>query len=237
MKPFCGRLILLDIEGTVSPLAYVHEVLFPHARARVEGFLEECWQAKEVTAALAQMATDAGRPSSTEQSPTDERPRIVAEVHALMDADAKTTGLKQLQGLIWQRGFESGALRTVVFPDVPPALRRLSGAGIQLRIYSSGSIHAQRLFFTYTEAGDLTPLLSGYYDTTTGPKRAAGSYQAIAAAAEFTPGDILFLSDVVEELNAAREAGMQTGLAIRPGNREAAPGAHPTFTSLEEITL
>jgi enolase-phosphatase E1 len=237
MSPFRGKLILLDIEGTVSPLAYVHEVMFPFARANVRTFLEEHWLRPDVRAALKQMAADAGRPIGAGASMPDEVPRIVAEVHALMDADVKATGLKQLQGLIWQGGFERGALRTVLFDDVAPALRRWTEAGLQLAIYSSGSIQAQRLFFAHTEAGDLTPLLSGYYDTTSGPKKSRSSYEAIAENSRSEPSEILFLSDVVEELDAAREAGFQTALAIRPGNRAAIPGPHSSFTSLDEITL
>jgi enolase-phosphatase E1 len=241
MIAFRGRLILLDIEGTVSPLSYVHEVMFPFARHGIQSFLEEQPRRSEVTAALEQMAADAGAKSLADWCPhaaSTEKANswIVAQVHALMDADAKVTGLKQLQGLIWERGFHRGDLRSVVFPDVPPALQEWMQAGVQLRIYSSGSTHAQRLFFAHTEAGDLTPLLSGYYDTMVGSKKSAGSYSAIAADAAVEPGEILFLSDVAEELDAARTAGLQTALAIRPGNRETAVNGHPRFTSFQEIT-
>jgi enolase-phosphatase E1 len=226
-----GRLILLDIEGTLSPLAYVHEVMFPFARAGMQSFLEQNLARPEVAAALNQMAADAGsasfetwRPQTA--SPSDAIPWIVAHAHALMDRDVKATGLKQLQGLIWEGGFRSGALRSAIYPDVAPTLREWKNAGAQLRIYSSGSKHAQQLFFAHTEAGDLTPLLSGYYDTTTGPKKVAASYTAIANDAGFPPDAILFLSDVVEELDAARAAGFQTALIIRPGN--VAPASGPT---------
>jgi enolase-phosphatase E1 len=240
MIAFRGRLILLDIEGTVSPLSYVHEVMFPFARHAVPAFLDEQPRRPEVTAALAQMAGDAGARSFADWCPhaassAEANSWIVAQVHALMDADAKATGLKQLQGLIWERGFHRGELRSVVFPDVPPALREWTHAGVQLRIYSSGSTHAQRLFFAHTEAGDLTPLLSGYYDTTIGAKKSAASYSAIAADTAVEPGEILFLSDVAEELDAARTAGLQTALAIRPGNRETAGNGYPRFTSFQEI--
>jgi enolase-phosphatase E1 len=207
----------------------------------VRSFLEAHWGRPELARVLDQMAADTGCASYAEWcphagSPTEAEPWIVAQVHALMDRDVKATGLKQLQGLIWEGGFHSGALRSALFPDVAPALRAWAKAGVQMRIYSSGSTHAQRLFFAHTEAGDLTPLLSGYHDTTTGPKKAAASYTAIAADADVAPGEILFLSDVTEELDAARAAGLQTALAIRPGNREMAAGGHPQFTSLEEIT-
>ncbi len=224
MITFAGGLILLDVEGTVSPLAFVHEVMFPFARERAESFLERNGARPAVRAALQQMTADTGLAT-------------VAEIHRLMDADAKLTGLKQLQGLVWEEGFKSGELRATLFDDVADALRLWHAAGVQLRIYSSGSVHAQKLFFAHTVAGDLTPLLSGYYDTTTGPKRTAASYAAIAADSGFAPQDILFLSDVGEELDAAVAAGMQTALAIRPGNRDTKDVRHPPFHSLHDITI
>jgi enolase-phosphatase E1 len=249
---FAGRLILLDIEGTLSPVAYVHEIMFPFARAGMQSFLEQNLSRPDVAAILNQMAADAGsasldawRPQT--DSPSDAIPWIVAHAHALMDRDVKATGLKQLQGLIWEGGFHSGALRSAIYPDVAPALREWKNAGADLRIYSSGSKHAQQLFFAHTEAGDLTPLLSGYYDTTTGPKKIPASYTAIANDAGFPPAAILFLSDVTEELDAARAAGLQTALIVRPGNRETPVAAlasslppapsHPRFTSFQQISL
>ncbi|MGB8170648.1 MAG: acireductone synthase [Chthoniobacteraceae bacterium] len=231
------RLVLLDIEGTVSPLAYVHEAMFPFARTGVQPFLEANLARPEVVAALEQMAVDAGAESFAAWCPSAAAPVpwIVAQVHALMDADVKATGLKQLQGLIWEGGFRSGALRAALFADVAGMLRRWHAEGVELRIYSSGSVQAQRLFFAHTEAGDLTPLLSGFYDTKIGGKKSSASYAAIAADACRAPETILFLSDVVEELDAACDAGLATALALRPGNREQPPNAHATFTSLEEV--
>jgi enolase-phosphatase E1 len=136
----------------------------------------------------------------------------------LMDADAKATGLKQLQGLIWKSGFESGELKAHVYEDVPPALESWTAAGKDVRIYSSGSVQAQRLFFGHTIAGDLLPRFRGHYDTTTGPKKEAESYRKIAAAFGLPLTAILFLSDIVTELDAAREAGLATALVVRPGN-------------------
>lgn len=242
MIEFSGNLILLDIEGTVSPLAFVHEVMFPFARREMRGFLEQHAEAPAVRKALELMARDAGTNSLAAWCPhssaSDEaRHWIVQQAHALMDADVKQTGLKLLQGLVWERGFRDGSLCATLFPDVASHMHRLHGAGVELRIYSSGSVHAQRLFFAHTDAGDLTPLLSGHYDTTVGSKREAASYAAIAADAGFPSGSILFLSDVVAELDAARAVGMRTGLALRPGNPPAPPHSHPTFSSLEEITL
>ena len=239
MIRFTGGLVLLDVEGTVSPLAFVHDVMFPYAREHAGAFLRAGTGLEET---LERMAADAGQASSAAWCPfAKDSPEAAAwvegQVHAWMDADAKLTGLKQLQGLIWEQGFKSGALRATLFDDVPGALWQWHAAGLRLAIYSSGSVHAQRLFFSHTTAGDLTPLLSGYYDTTTGPKKEARSYEAIAQAAGFAPAEVLFLSDVTAELDAARDAGMQTGLAIRPGNRETESERHASFHSLHDITI
>lgn len=242
MIEFSGKLVLLDIEGTVSPLAFVHEVMFPFARREMRGFLEKHAEAPSMIEALEQMARDAGTSSLSVWCPhpaagSEARDWIVQQAHALMDADVKQTGLKLLQGLVWERGFRDGSLCATLFPDVAPELRRLKDAGLELRIYSSGSVQAQRLFFAHAEAGDLTPLLSGYYDTTIGAKREAASYVAIAADACVPADAILFLSDVVAELDAARAAGMHTGMAMRPGNPPTPEHTHSTFSSLEEIRL
>lgn len=242
MIEFSGKLILLDIEGTVSPLAFVHEVMFPFARREMRGFLEQHAEAPSVLEALEQMARDAGATSlsvwcSHPVASSEARDWIVQQAHMLMDADVKQTGLKLLQGLVWERGFRDGSLCATLFPDVAPELRRLKDTGLELRIYSSGSVHAQRLFFAHTEAGDLTSLLSGYYDTTIGSKREAASYASIAADSGVPADAILFLSDVVAELDAARAAGMRTAFALRPGNPPAPAHSHPTFSSLEEIRL
>jgi enolase-phosphatase E1 len=227
MISFAGKLILLDIEGTVSPLAFVHDVMFPYARKHAAAWLGAHW-GHEV---IAQLARDAGAFSFHNALDAE------AAVHRLMDADAKVTGLKQLQGLIWEQGFKSGDLCATLFADVASGLQRFKDAGLELRIYSSGSTHAQRLFFAHTELGDLTVLLSGYYDTTLGPKREAASYAAITADAGVPAGEILFLSDVVAELDAASTAGMRTGLALRPGNPPVPPNSHPAFSMLDEIVL
>ncbi|MCF7785030.1 MAG: acireductone synthase [Prosthecobacter sp.] len=227
MITFGGKVILLDIEGTVSPLAFVHDVMFPYARQHAGVHLAKHWG----TAVIAQLARDAGVPSFA--SPAEAE----AVVHRLMDEDAKVTGLKQLQGMIWEEGFRNGELRSRIFDDVPIALASWCRQGIEIRIYSSGSVHAQKLFFAHTKRGDLTPHFSGYYDTTTGSKRESASYTAIAADCGLPADQILFVSDLVEELNAARNAGMFTALAVRPGNKPAPPHDHPAITSFSEIAL
>lgn len=241
MIEFGGSIILLDIEGTVSPLAYVHEVMFPFAREQMAFFLREHLNKPQTVHVLQQMALDAGFaslgdwcPFPLEQQETA-RGWIMAEVYRLMAEDAKVTGLKQLQGLIWEQGFHAGALRASLFEDVAESMRDWCEQGRGVRIYSSGSVHAQQLFFQHTTAGDLTALISGWYDTTVGSKRDPSSYATIARHTGQAAGSILFVSDVVEELDAARAANLQTALAIRPGNRETEDAQHPRIHSLRDI--
>lgn len=226
MIEFQGRLILLDIEGTVSPMAFVHEVMFPYARTRVAGWLQDHW-GHEIISKLAHASGMAAFPQPEEATR--------AVLH-LMDADAKETSLKQLQGYIWEEGFRTGELRSTLYEDVVPALERWCRQGIKVRIYSSGSIHAQQLFFAHTSEGDLRSYLSGYYDTTTGPKKDAASYTAIAADCGLDPSEILFISDLAAELNAAHSAGMRTALASRPGNLPQSPCMHDTLCTFDAIT-
>ena len=242
MIRFEGRLLLFDIEGTVSPLAFVREVMFPHARKALRGFLNHHADRPEVVDALGQMARDAERDSVKDwcQHPIGSsaaREWFIREIEQLMAWDAKLTGFKQLQGLIWEEGFRSGALQATLFPDVVPTWQKFLSSGLLLQIYSSGSVPAQRLFFAHTQEGDLTPMLSGHHDTTRGSKKEAASYARIASAVEMAPGEILFVSDVVAELDAAREAGLATALADRPGNPEAGPSSHATLSTLEEIII
>lgn len=230
---FAGRGILLDVEGTTSAVAYVYDVMFPFARKGLSDFLSEHWGDPVLDGVKRLFAEDAGVEGF------DDWPALRNEAVRLMDNDVKATGLKQLQGLIWEAGFKSGELRAHVFDDVPPALAAWRDAGLDLRVYSSGSLHAQRLFFGHTEAGDLLSYFSGHYDTTTGPKREAASYAAIAGDWGVAPAEILFLSDVTEELNAARDAGLQTALVNRPGNAEPTPvdPPHAAIGSFDEIEL
>lgn len=242
MMPFTGRGIVLDIEGTVAPVSYVTEVLFPYAKKRLTDFLARRWDDPAVVEACAQVARDAAAASLAALTGTDQpeaqRAALVAHLEDLMSRDAKATGLKALQGLIWEEGFHAGELKSTLYPDVPAVLRRWHAAGAQLRIYSSGSVAAQKVFFAHTQDGDLTPLFSGYHDTTTGPKREAVSYQRIAQAMGLPPEEILFVSDIVAELDAARAAGLLTALAVRPGNAPSGdPVGHPVVHSLEEVRL
>lgn len=233
MLGFSGRGILLDIEGTTSSISFVYDVMFPFVRRELDAYLRGHWGEPALAAACDAIARDAGSPSlasSLEQ--------VRAEVVRLMDGDVKATGLKQLQGLIWDAGFTSGEMKAHVYDDVPPAIAAWNKAGLDVRIYSSGSVQAQKLFFGHTIAGNLLPEFRGHYDTTTGPKKEAASYTAIAAAFALSPREILFLSDVPAELDAAREAGLQTGLVLRPGNAAAKPDHdHREIRSFAEVRI
>jgi enolase-phosphatase E1 len=231
------RALLLDIEGTTTPISFVYEVLFPYAREHAASFLREHADRPSMRPLIAQLrkelGSDGARSSMDEPLTEPHTPRVdalAADVVAAIDRDRKTTGLKTLQGLIWQEGYRSGGLRGEVFEDVPPALARWHRAGIDVRIYSSGSVLAQRLLFETVRTGDLTRYLRGYFDTETGAKTDPGSYGRIAAAFDLRPADVLFISDVVTELEAAREAGLRICLAVRPGNP-----AQPSSGSLQSI--
>jgi enolase-phosphatase E1 len=240
------RLYLLDVEGTVAPISFVYEKLFPYARAYFEPFLRKACTDPEQDLSegstwwdlmLLKMESEqekdkgaprimpdfvndpgfAGDPNCVSMSPAYGIPRILNYIYWLMDRDRKSTALKSLQGKIWKAGFESGELKGTLFPDVPAAFARWS-THAQVAIYSSGSVEAQRLLFRYSIFGDMTPRIAGYFDTRTGPKQASASYKAIAAAMKVEPGEVLFFSDVVRELDPAREAGCQTRLVVREGN-------------------
>ena len=233
------RGVLLDVEGTTSSVAFVYEVLFPYARRELADFLRRRWSEPDAARACERIARDAGASSLAAWGDADAaRERVVAEALRLMDGDLKATGLKELQGLIWQDGYDAGRLKSHVYPDVPPALRRWAERGLDLRIYSSGSVGAQKVFFANTDAGNLLGLFRGHYDTTTGPKREAESYRRIAADMAMPPSAILFLSDVRQELDAAAEAGMRTALVVRPGNSSVAPGhGHPVVEDFELVDV
>ncbi|MBI3828954.1 MAG: acireductone synthase [Planctomycetes bacterium] len=239
--PFSGKAILLDIEGTTSSVAYVFDVLFPYVRRHLEAYLQAHRNETSVEGVCEQLARESGAKSFSEwagdATPDGQRAKVAAEVNRLMDKDVKSTGLKELQGLIWKKGFESGELRAHVFPDVPPALRRWRKAGLDVRIYSSGSSAAQKLFFAHSEFGDLVPFLNGHFDTTTGPKKDPNSYRKIAAEFRLQASEILFVSDIVAELDAAKEAGFATVLSIRPGNAPVgAEHGHPRLETFDEIS-
>lgn len=223
------RAILLDIEGTTTPIAFVHDVLFSYAREHVREFLTESSAADDIALLREEHANDEGDAPPL----TDEMESIAAYVAWLIKLDRKSTALKSLQGKIWRQGYEDASLKSQVFADVAPAFERWRERGLKIGIFSSGSVLAQQLLFAHTEAGDLTPFIDSYFDTTVGKKGEAESYRKIAVAMEFPAQEILFISDVVAELDAANEAGMKTLLSIRPGN---APQAqYPSIRNFDEI--
>lgn len=222
--------VLLDIEGTTTPLSFVHDVLFPYARAHLHAFLANGISGDMSREIEAELAVERNADERRGEHPPA---GTSSYLEWLMDRDRKSPVLKRLQGLIWERGYDAGVLRGQVFPDVPAALRRWRDAGRLVAIYSSGSELAQRRLFASTEFGDLTPFLTAFFDTRVGPKTAPESYRHIADALEIATHDLLFLSDVTAELSAARIAGGQVKLVVRPGNVPQ-PGA-TAFESIEHF--
>ena len=248
------RVYLLDVEGTVAPVSFVYEQLFPYARKHFEAFLRAAFATtaaiKDISrptdeeraaagdllglvierrsepdpgAPLQSMAPPGGAGSgglfvlSIPEDPDPFIQEMLAYIFWLMDRDRKSTTLKSMQGKIWKTGFESGELKGTLFADVPAALARWAADG-RVAIYSSGSVEAQRLLFRYSTFGDLTGLIAAHFDTRTGAKADRASYAAIAEAMSVNPAEAMFFSDVVRELDAAREAGFATRLVMRPGN-------------------
>lgn len=209
MKPAA---ILIDIEGTTTPIAFVHRVLFPYARARMAEF------AASGHAALADVA----------------EPKLETLL-GWMDRDEKVTALKTIQGIIWEDGYKAGAITAELYEDVPPALRRWTRAGLRLFVYSSGSVPAQRLLFGHTPAGDLTGLFQAYFDTRVGPKREAASYADITRGVNVPPEEMLFLSDMEAELDAAKASGLQTCQLVREEDGTTATTQHETAKDFNDV--
>jgi enolase-phosphatase E1 len=228
-EPLAVDAVVLDIEGTTTPIAFVHDTLFGFARARLTAFLAA--PPRDAVAALDLLRAE----HAAEQDPARPADAGEAWIRWLMDRDRKSTGLKQLQGLIWREGYEAGELRSEIYDDVPPALERWHREGITIAIYSSGSIEAQRLVFAHSNHGDLTRWIDRYFDTTTGPKRETGSYRKIAGALGVPAERVVFVSDVAEELAACRDAGMHGVLSVRPGN--AAARWTPAITRFDQLAL
>jgi len=205
------KAILTDIEGTTSAVSFVFDVLFPYAAKHLPAFVRQQAGRADVAEQLAAVRRDSHEPDADVE-------RVVEILLGWIAEDRKATPLKALQGMVWEQGYQAGQLQGHVYPDAVEALKRWHQDGLQLFVYSSGSIQAQQLIFGCSVAGDLTPLFSGYFDTTSGPKREAQSYVNITQAINLEAGQILFLSDIVEELDAARAAGMATcGLAREGG--------------------
>lgn len=237
------RLLLLDIEGTTTPIDFVYGTLFPFASARAEKFLaqhsEEDGIRSLMDALRGQREADArqhsGVPPWREASARERVASAAAYVRWLIERDSKFTALKSLQGRIWEAGYRRGELRGAVYPDVAPAFARWRAQGRRIAIFSSGSILAQKLLFAHSTAGDLTAFLDSYFDTSTGPKLEVESYRRIAAAVGVSPAEVLFLSDVTGELDAARDAEMATVQSLRPGVPEQGTTTHPGILSFDEV--
>jgi enolase-phosphatase E1 len=241
------RAVVLDIEGTTTPIQFVYEVLFPYARAHAAEYLARNRDSADSLQAMALLRRESGAAqnfpglsesegltagaSAAAVSPA----RTLEYIYSLMDRDKKSPGLKALQGLIWQDGYKSGELRGQVYPDVAPAFERWRAHGLDIYIYSSGSVLAQQLLFGSTAAGDLTGFLKGYFDTAVGPKASPASYGVIAERLDVPPPEILFVSDVVQELDAARTSGMRTALCVRGPEFPAGAESHPVIRSFDEI--
>lgn len=228
MPRFHGiRAVLTDIEGTTSSLSFVKDVLFPFSRAALPDFLRERAEDPQVRPWLEQVAAETGEGELKGQ---------IARLLAWIDEDRKHTALKALQGMVWRRGYAEGRFRAHVYPDAATRLGAWRAAGIPLYVYSSGSVEAQKLFFQHSEAGDLTPLFSGHFDTTIGAKTDPRSYRRIAERVGVPPEAILFLSDLEAELDAARAARMQTARLAREVN-PLPESAHPVVADFAAIEL
>ncbi|PKM07711.1 MAG: acireductone synthase [Gammaproteobacteria bacterium HGW-Gammaproteobacteria-4] len=227
-----SKIILTDIEGTTSSIAFVKQVLFPYARQALPAFVRRHGQEPDVRRWLDAAALDIGGVVSDNC--------IVELLQQWIDEDRKHTALKALQGMIWRSGYAHAAFHAHMYPDAITQLQAWHDQGHPLYVYSSGSVAAQRLFFAHTEAGDLTPLFSGFFDTEMGGKREPQSYRNILAEIGVNAGDVVFLSDVVEELDAARDAGLDTVLIDRsedyaqPRDGDACHG-HRRVTRFDEI--
>jgi enolase-phosphatase E1 len=217
------RVVLLDIEGTTTPVDFVYKTLFPYASGKVESFFRENYRHPETQSLVEELRAQHERDASVGLAPPawieeTEEARLTSDVryvHWLMARDSKCTTLKALQGRIWQQGYERGELHGEVYPDVPPAFVRWRRQGRKICIYSSGSVLAQRLLFRSTAAGDLTEYISGFFDTRIGAKTESGSYTKIAESLSHHASEVLFVSDAIKEIEAARVASMHAVLCVR----------------------
>lgn len=222
------RAIVTDIEGTTSSISFVKDVLFPYARKRLPAYVETHGDTPELQHWLHEAAKEANLVEASRQE-------IIELLLRWIDEDRKSTALKAVQGMIWQEGYEAGEYRAHMYPEVSARLHAWRGEGLRLYVYSSGSVQAQKLFFRYSESGDLTPLFAGYFDTETGPKRELVSYQRIVEAIGERPEHVLFLSDVEQELDAAHAAGLHTGWLLRPPLEIPPQPRHSAYASFDAI--
>jgi enolase-phosphatase E1 len=220
------KAILTDIEGTTSSLSFVKDVLFPYARAHLAEFVHRHARDPEVRKQLAAVGEAAGRTLSDNEA--------IAQLVQWIDEDRKITPLKALQGMIWETGYRNGDYQGHLYDDAVHHLRAWKQRGLRLYVFSSGSVWAQKLLFAHTAHGDLTSLFSDYFDTTIGNKREADAYRRIAGETGLATGEILFLSDIREELDAARAAGLHTVWLVRDGALPEHP-AHPVARHFDDV--
>jgi enolase-phosphatase E1 len=220
--------IVLDIEGTTSSIDFVHKVLFPYAARELPAFVRQRYQRPEIRSLLADVRSEAEEPAADIE-------RIVQILAQWMNEDRKATSLKALQGMVWEKGFRDGDFRGHVYADASRNMREWAAQGIALYIYSSGSVQAQKLLFGHSDAGDLRPLIRGYFDTRIGHKRDIASYRLIVETLQLPAGKILFLSDIAEELDAAAGAGMQTLQLVR--DVRMARGRHPQASDFDAVPV
>lgn len=232
--------ILLDVEGTTTPISFVYDTLFPFARAHMEEFLRLHKDDADLHRDLEALAAE-NRAESSSSAPVIPQNATAIDCSAyllwLMDQDRKSPALKSIQGKIWEAGYASGDLKSIIFSDVPTAFRRWHDQGRRIAIYSSGSVLAQKLLFRHTQDGDITPWINAYFDTAVGAKTDSRSYSKIAQALDVRPEGILFLSDALAELDAAASAGFGVRLAKRLGNRDVPQVHHPIVSSFDELSF
>lgn len=246
------KILLLDIEGTTTSISFVKDKLFPYVEENVKEFLEKQWEnndVKEVVTALRKLALEDKEKSvegvisiaAEDASKEEQIESLVKSVKWQMSQDRKVGPLKQLQGLIWKLGYDKGDIKGHVYDDVSPALELWrSSEGQKVYIYSSGSVQAQKLLFGQSLAGDMLPHIDGHFDTAVGAKQEAASYTAIAEKISCKPEEILFLTDIVKEGEAARASGVNVALVSREGNAPLpaeAAAAFPVLHSLAQLAL
>lgn len=223
------KAIVCDIEGTTSSLSFVHDVLFPYAKENLAEYVMAMADEPEVAEQLAMVNEEVGKELTLQEA--------LLQLIKWIDEDKKITPLKNLQGLVWEAGYRVGEFTGHVYADAAKAMTRWNEKGIALYIYSSGSVRAQQLLFGFSDFGDMTENLSGYFDTRIGQKRDVASYQHIVNELNMFAGDILFLSDIKEELDAAKEAGMRTGWLVRDQDEVDANAVHAQYRDFSEIKL
>ncbi len=222
------KAVVTDIEGTTTSINFVHSVLFPYASRELPEFVRSNQDKAEIADLLNRTRADAGESDASVE-------RVINILLGWIDEDRKAMPLKALQGHIWKTGYEKGDFTGHVYVDVPDRLRRWSAMDISLYVYSSGSVAAQQLLFGYSDAGDLRPLFTGYFDTTIGHKKEPGSYLKIVASLALPAAGILFLSDIADELDAAASAGMKTTQLVRCD--DVLVGSHPVATTFDGVEI